>query len=106
MLVCTGSQLVLANLHSVFFYQQMTPLHVAAKGARIRMVEYLVGKGADINTQDHNKVPRHSNKGAVSIIFVIAIDIKHLSIISLYEMYLGGRFCGSRIGEKGGGGCV
>ena len=45
----------------------MTPLHVAAKGARIRMVEYLVGKGADINTQDHNKVPRHSNKGAVSL---------------------------------------
>ena len=32
---------------------------------------------------------------------MIAIDIKHLSIISLYEMYLGGRFCGSRIGEKG-----
>ena len=44
---------------------------------------------------------RFLNKGAVSIIFVIAVDIKHLSIISLYEMYLGGRFCGSRIGEKG-----
>jgi len=47
----------------------MTPLHVAAKGARIRMLEYLVGKGADINTQDHNKVPRRSKMGAISIIF-------------------------------------
>ena len=43
----------------------MTPLHVAAEGARIRIVEYLVGEGADIDIQDHKKVPRHSRKDAV-----------------------------------------
>ena len=47
-------------------HQQMAPLHLAAKGARIKILEYLVGEGADIDIQDHKKVPRHSRKGAVN----------------------------------------
>lgn len=40
----------------------MTPLHVAAeRGGRSNIVEYLVGKEADINSKDHNGV----NIGAV-----------------------------------------
>ena len=50
----------------------MTPLHVAAEGARIRIVEYLVGEGADIDIQDHKKVPRQSRKNAIYyLLFVI-----------------------------------
>ena len=34
----------------------MTPLHLAAEGARIKVLDYLVKQGADINIQDHNGV--------------------------------------------------
>jgi len=34
----------------------MTPLHVAAKSARFKVVEFLVGKGGDINTTDNDGV--------------------------------------------------
>ena len=34
----------------------MTPLHLAAKSARFRVVKYLVDKGDDINTKDSNRV--------------------------------------------------
>lgn len=34
------------------------------------------------------------------VLYPLFFNIKHLSI-SLCEMYLGGRYCGSRIGEKG-----
>ena len=35
----------------------MTPLHVAAeKGDRLDIVEYLIGKGADINIKDYSGV--------------------------------------------------
>ena len=30
----------------------MTPLHMAVKGARIKVVEYLVGQEADVDFQD------------------------------------------------------
>ena len=39
------------------FSHQMTPLHVAAeRGGRLRIVEYLVKNGANINIQDSDKV--------------------------------------------------
>ena len=34
----------------------MTPLHVAAESAYVRVVEYLVDKGADINIKGQNEV--------------------------------------------------
>ena len=43
---------------SSFFFSlhQMTPLHVAAEEGRYKIMGYLVGKGADINVKDDNKV--------------------------------------------------
>ena len=38
---------------------QITPLHLAAKGARIKMLKSLVDQGADINIQDNNEVNWH-----------------------------------------------
>ena len=35
---------------------QMTALHMAAEGARIKIMNELVGKGADVNIQNHNGV--------------------------------------------------
>ena len=40
---------------SMIFYQQ-TPLHIAVKEFRMRTVEFLVDKGADINYKDNNGV--------------------------------------------------
>ena len=41
----------------LFFLRQLTPLHEAAiKGDRLDMVEYFIGKGADINVKDYNGV--------------------------------------------------
>ena len=37
----------------------MTPLHLAV--LRIKMVEYLLDQGADINNQDDNEVFLHTN---------------------------------------------
>ena len=34
----------------------MTPLHLAAESGRIKVVKYLVERGADINIQDENGV--------------------------------------------------
>ena len=34
----------------------MTPLHLAAESGRIKMVNYLVEQGADVNIQDNNGV--------------------------------------------------
>ena len=40
----------------------MTPLHmVADKGDRLDIVEYLVGKGADINIEDYSGVRLRTN---------------------------------------------
>ena len=65
----------------------MTALHLAAKGARIGILEYLVVEGADVNIQDHNKVPRHSRKGAISIFrYLLLMPIDR--IMSLCVMYL------------------
>ena len=42
---------------SIFlFLHQMTPLHLAAESGRIKMVNYLVEQGADVNIQDNNGV--------------------------------------------------
>ena len=35
---------------------QMTPLHVAAKSGRFKIVEYLVDEGANISTKDSDGV--------------------------------------------------
>ena len=34
----------------------MTPIHIAAERGFVKIVDYLVGKGADINIQDANGV--------------------------------------------------
>ena len=34
----------------------MTPLHLAAESSRIKIVDYLVDQGADVNIQDDNGV--------------------------------------------------
>ena len=39
-----------------FLFHQMTPLHLAAEGAHIKIVEYLVDQNANINIQDDNGV--------------------------------------------------
>ena len=75
----------------------MAPLHVAAKGARVGIVKYLVREGANINIQDHNKVSRHSRKGAVSILLLMPTD--HMMLLDV--KYFVDRFCASRIGGKG-----
>ena len=39
----------------------MTPLHLAAEGNRIKMVECLLDQGADINLQDDDEVILYTN---------------------------------------------
>ena len=34
----------------------MTPLHVAAENARIKVMEYLIDQGTNINAKDNNEV--------------------------------------------------
>jgi len=34
----------------------MTPLHLAAEGGHSKVVNYLLGQGADVNIRDHNGV--------------------------------------------------
>ena len=41
----------------------MTPLHLAAESNRIRMVDYLLDQGADINIQDEDGVILRTNDG-------------------------------------------
>ena len=45
---------VVSSLH------QMTPLHVAAEKARIRIVEYVTDQNADIDFQDQNGVRQYT----------------------------------------------
>lgn len=40
----------------LFSLYQMTPLHVAAERGYIKIVDYLVWKGADINIQEKDGV--------------------------------------------------
>ena len=49
---------------ATFSYQQ-TPLHVAARKGRDYTVEYLVNKGADMNSED--------KKGVHEIIFLMIV---------------------------------
>ena len=44
------------TLQSLSSPHQVTPLHVAAERGHPRIVEYLVGKGADIDIQNNNGV--------------------------------------------------
>ena len=37
----------------------MTPLHIAAERGFVKIVDYLIGKGADIDIQDKNGVLMH-----------------------------------------------
>ena len=37
----------------------MTPLHIAAERGYIKIVDYLISKGADIDIQDDNGVLMH-----------------------------------------------
>ena len=59
-------------LCSCFFFSlyQMTPLHVAAERGHTKIVDYLVSKGADINSQDKKGVVMHdySNDSVVLLI--------------------------------------
>ena len=58
----------------------MTPLHVAAERGYIKIVDYLVGKGADIDIQDKNGVIcDFSNNNVVFILWVWA-SLIHLHI--------------------------
>ena len=51
-----GSQLIFELLF-FFLPHQMTPLHLAAKDAHIKIVKYLISKeDTDINIQDHKGV--------------------------------------------------
>ena len=47
---------MLTNISTTLCFFQRTPLHAAAKKGRDDTVKCLVGKGADINLQDHNGV--------------------------------------------------
>ena len=57
-IICTPSFLHVSQLivDCISPPHQMTPLHLAAKGGRIKSLTFLVGKGANINTQDDNGV--------------------------------------------------
>ena len=46
----------ISNFVLLPFLFQRTPLHVAAEGARVKVVEYLVDQGADINIKDNDGV--------------------------------------------------
>ena len=39
-----------------FFLHQLTPLHLAAETGRIKILNYLLEQGADINIQDYHGV--------------------------------------------------
>ena len=51
--------LIFWSLMKFFLLHQVTPLHLAAEGARIKMMQCLVDQGADANIQNHNKVNWH-----------------------------------------------
>ena len=45
----------------------MTPLHLAARSGRVKILNYLVEQGADINIQDNNGVILcHTNAGRLA----------------------------------------
>ena len=46
---------------------QMAPLHLAARSGRVKILDYLVEQGADINIQDNNGVILcHTNAGRLT----------------------------------------
>jgi len=50
-LKCIGFSYINCRLFVISFYQ-MTLLHVAAEGGKLNIVEYLVGKWANVNTKN------------------------------------------------------
>ena len=52
---------ILAYFDTFFFLHQMTPLHLAVESNRIKMVECLLDREADMNLQDDNEVILHTN---------------------------------------------
>ena len=56
----------------VFFFYQITPLHVAAERGHPRMVEYLVNKGANKDIQDKKGVIMcdYSNHSVATIAYL------------------------------------
>ena len=61
----------------------MTPLHLAAESNRIKMVECLLDRGADINLQDDNKVILYTN--AVDYSEIAGKCCTHCSFSLLFE---------------------
>ena len=60
---------------------QVTPLHLAAEGARIKMLKSLVDQKADINVQDHNKVKCRLSVGMTNF----SEWLRHTPILILYK---------------------
>ena len=50
------SGLLSIRTFSLFFPCQMTPLHMAAAESHVEIMEFLIDKGADVNTQDKDWV--------------------------------------------------
>ena len=61
----------------------MTPLHLAVESNRIRMMEYLLDHGADINIQDDNEVILHTN--AADYFVLNDWHCTHCSFFVLFE---------------------
>ena len=56
----------------------MTPLHLAAERARVKVIEYLVGREADIiNIQDRN---------GVNILYVTVLMMKAYTVCATFEV--------------------
>ena len=57
-LVCTPNFLQVSSISDLLFsLHQMTPLHLAAKGAQIKVLKYFISQEVtDVCIQDHNGV--------------------------------------------------
>ena len=62
----------------------MTPLHVAAKkGDRLDIVEYLIGKGANINIEDYSGVSGR----LYYCLNTECLSIVHIYIYEMWDTY-------------------
>ena len=52
----------------------MTPLHVAAERDHFKIVQFLVGKGADVNTKDNSGVNLCENYQKKTLLLVSLIS--------------------------------
>ena len=53
---------------------QMTPLHVAAERGHFKIVQFLVGEGADVNTKDNSGVNLCENYQKSTLLLVSLIS--------------------------------